>query len=158
MRRPIAVSIAVGLVAVAIMGCGSVHHLSDARQAASSGASQKSGGNPAPGGSGPAANPDTNDPVGPAVPIQPVALVFVIKPGADPVAVGHRIAAAQGAVTPAQQPARDSMPEFVATQTYVVVPTAGHEQEALQAAQTDPDVERAFLKLLGALPVKAQNQ
>jgi hypothetical protein len=143
-----------GLVAVAlVVACGSVQRAAAARPA--SGAGAASGANA---GSGPAADPNTNDAMGPSGPLPPVALIFVVRPGADPTAIAHRVAGAQASASPVQPGKQDNEPRIVADRTYMVVPATGHEQEALKAAQADPGVERAFLKMLGSPQVKAQGQ
>jgi len=71
---------------------------------------------------------------------QPSVLTVVLRPGADPQAVGRRIV---GASTVVSQAGSGS------SQTYLVTVPAGHEDEALRRAQGDPDVQSASFNLKG---------
>jgi hypothetical protein len=77
---------------------------------------------------------------------QPV-ITFVIRPGANPLDVGRRIAGPAARVNPAY---RDNAPAAL-RQVFVVAIQAGDEQAALRRAQSDPDVQQAWFGLhLGA--------
>ena len=71
---------------------------------------------------------------------EPTVLTVVLRPGADPQAVGRRIVGAPAVV---RQAGSGSSP------TYLVTVPAGHEDEALRRAQGDPDVQSASFNLKG---------
>ncbi len=75
------------------------------------------------------------------------ALVFVVKPGVDPQAVGHRIAGPSVTVTtayPGNRP-RDNLPMGVAVRSYLVPVIPDQADELLRRARADPGVEQAYL-------------
>jgi hypothetical protein len=75
----------------------------------------------------------------------PKFLTIVVKPGADPVAVGRRIAGPSAAVHQAPQQPQENLPHIILRWTYRVVVAKDHELEALGRAQTDSDVSQAYL-------------
>jgi hypothetical protein len=78
---------------------------------------------------------------------QPV-ITFVIRPGANPLDVGRRIAGPTARVNPAY---RDNAGSAALRRVFVVAVQPGDEQPALSRAQSDPDVQQAwFGRHLGA--------
>jgi hypothetical protein len=78
---------------------------------------------------------------------QPV-ITFVIRPGANPLDVGRRIAGPTARVNPAF---RDNAGSAALRRVFVVAVQRGDEQAALRRAQSDPDVQQAwFGRHLGA--------
>ena len=78
---------------------------------------------------------------------EPSTIVFVIKPGRDPIVAGRRIADPNASVSPAypDRRPRENLPQTILLRTFVVSVAAGQEKEALKRAQADPDVERAYV-------------
>lgn len=73
-------------------------------------------------------------------------ITFIVKPGADAQAVGHRIAGPDARAVPAVQSMQPNPPSGVAPgRTLVVSVDPGQEQEALHRARSDPDVQQAYL-------------
>lgn len=103
---------------------------------------------------GPSASPDAGaragsgpaDGAGPSLPAGPTILIFVVRAGADPAAVGRRIAGANAVVRQATPGPPDELPRSVAQRTYVLALPAGDEEAAVARARSDPDVERVTLK------------
>jgi hypothetical protein len=81
----------------------------------------------------------TPDPNGPRF------LTVVLKPGADPRAVGDRIAGVGATVQQAPQVAQENLPQTILRRTYRVSLVKGQELEALRIAQSDPQVLRTYL-------------
>jgi hypothetical protein len=75
----------------------------------------------------------------------PKFLTVVVKPGADPVAVGRRIAGPSAVVHQAPQRPQENLPHIILRWTYRVDVVKDHEVEALEKAHTDPDVRQAYL-------------
>lgn len=80
------------------------------------------------------------------------ALVFVVKPGADPQAVGHRIAGPSVTVTtayPNSRP-RDNLPMGAVIRSFTIPVAPDQAQELLRRARADPGVQQAYLTGAGA--------
>ena len=75
-------------------------------------------------------------------------LVFVVRPGTDPQAVGHRIAGPSVTVASAYLGGRprDNLPMGVVVRTFTVPIPPGQAQELLRLALADPGVESAYLQ------------
>jgi hypothetical protein len=115
------------LAVLVVTACGSVSWMGGSRPAARVGQVYVPPGAPTP------------DPNGPKF------LTVVLKPGADPVAVGQRIAGPNAGVHQAPQRPQENLPQIILRWTYRVDVVKGHELEALEKAQTDPDVRQAYL-------------
>ena len=78
---------------------------------------------------------------------EPLAIVFVIKRGSDPIVVGQRIAGPNAGVSPAypDRRPRENLPQTILLRTFVVTVPAGREHEALKRAQADADIELAYI-------------
>ena len=79
-------------------------------------------------------------------------LVFVVRPGADPGAVGRRIVGPDAVVTHGPQGYQENVPRTIAVRTYQVQVRPGEEQAALGRARADPDVQLAYLQEPGLPP------
>lgn len=79
-------------------------------------------------------------------------ITFVVRQGADPQTVGHRIGGLSATVRRAYpRPPRENFPMNTVVRTFVVTVPQGQEQAALQGAGADPDVQLAwFGTYLGA--------
>ena len=114
------------LALLALTGCGSVSRMASSSPSATPGQPSVPPGAPTP------------DPSGPTF------LTVVLKPGADPSAVGHRIAGPEASVHQVLQRRQENLPRRVLASTYRVDVVRGHELEALKKAKTDPDVQQAY--------------
>ena len=98
----------------------------------------------------PGANVGSPQPASPAPSDQwtgATVLTFVVRPGADPAAVGHRIAGPDAVVSlayPDQRP-RENLPMTVVQRSYVVNVPPAEAPAALRRAQSDRDVQLAYL-------------
>jgi hypothetical protein len=112
--------------ALAVVSCGSVGRVSGSHPSATPGAPYVAPGAPTP------------DPQGPTF------LTVVLKPGADPVTVGNRIAGPDATVRQAPQIHQENLPLALLRRTYRVNLIRGQEIEALKRGRTDPEVTRAY--------------
>ena len=80
-------------------------------------------------------------------PVRAVRVVFVVRPAADPQAVGHRIAGADAVITPAysDRRPRDNLPMNIVARSYAFPVSSDQAQAMLHRAQADPGVEQAYL-------------
>ena len=93
---------------------------------------------PSPSGSAVAQN---SPPGGPAV------ISFVVRPGADPMIVGRRIAGPGASVSPGypERRPRENLPMTVLLRTFIVTVPPDQEMAVLKQAQADPDVQSAYV-------------
>jgi hypothetical protein len=81
----------------------------------------------------------TRDPAGPSF------ITVVLKAGADPAAVGQRIAGPGTMVAQVPQTHEENVPRTILRRTFRVSLEKGHADEALLRAKADPGVARAYL-------------
>jgi hypothetical protein len=82
-----------------------------------------------------------------AVPSGALRLVFVVRPAADPQAVGRRIAGPGANVMAAysDRRPRDDLPIAIVVRSYAIPVSPDQAQAMLGRAQADPGVEWAYL-------------
>jgi hypothetical protein len=125
--RPVVCATLIILALLAVTGCGSVSRMASSSPSAGPGQPSVPPGAPTP------------DPGGPTF------LTVVLKPGADPSAVAHRITGPEASVHQVLQRRQENLPRRVLASTYRVDLVKGHELEALRKATADPDVQQAYL-------------
>ena len=73
-------------------------------------------------------------------------VTFVVRQGADPAVVGHRIGGPDAAVEPAySSPHQENLPRVTQARTFVVLVPPEQRQDALRRAQAEPDVQQAYI-------------
>ena len=131
--------VGVALTLTTMLACGAGHGREErpptSKASPSSPGSQEGRGSPPPGAS--------------------TTLVFVVRPGADPTAVGRRIAGPDAVVTHGPQGYQENVPRTIAVRTYQVQVGPGEEQAALGRARADRDVQLAYLQEPGLPPPSA---